>query len=192
MPVLSQYSDPTGAVSAYASRFLPAVTKPSDKLAVSVSGAQEVSNRVYEINTPFRNFAISKSLYGPTTTGSASTRDIGTLSIVIDEMEDSLTFKYILEWFGLVENSDMTRNPPAYYKRRIRMFRMSSVHSDIMVSDYMGCFPTEINPISNSTEGNSITQYAVTFSVDYDSHNFMTDTALANEERRLVKAVYNG
>lgn len=171
LPILSQYSDPTGAVSAYAKRFLPSLSKPTDPKVVSSVGASEVSNRVYEISTSYHSFGVDKSIYATTTTNSAGTRDIGSITITIDEFEDGLTFKYINTWMSLISNTDLSRNPPVYYKRPIKFIRMDSQHADIGSSMYIGCWPSDINQISNNYEGNGVSQYNVTFQVDDVVHS---------------------
>lgn len=191
MPVLSQYSDPTGAVSSYAQRYLPALSNPTDPSVVSVAGAQELSHRVYEANTPHQSFAVDKSTYATTTTNSAGARELGSLSLVIDEFEDGKTLKYLQTWMSLISNKDLSRNPPVYYKRNIKFIRMNSVHNDIEATTYSGCWPSEINAISNTYDSNGMLQYSVTFQVDFVNTETLSGSS-ASAEQELLKRKYNG
>lgn len=162
LPVIGEYSDPTGVVKAYESKFLGG----SASAAAGVESAKEVSDRVYEINTPFKSYKAEDGLYGATDTSSATKEELSTMTMVIDEYEDGLTLDYITAWMSRLSNRDTSRNPPAYYKREITFLRLGRSQEILSTTVYTGCWPMEINPINNSYEGNGLVQYSITFSTD--------------------------
>lgn len=141
----------------------------------SITGANmdEISHRVTSFDAPMPSIESKKNTHGSTFVYTASNNDIGNVTIKIDEMEDGLTLEYLTQWMSMVTRDDGFYNPPAFYKRDLKIIRMTSTELDIHVSTYHGYYPIEISPIGYSYESNGILQYSVTFSGDSVSHNII-------------------
>lgn len=150
----------------------------------------EVSSRVYEFTAPLPSFDTRKSTHGTRFRYAVDHDDIGTLSMVIDEMEDGMSLQYINEWMGLIKNSDGTTNPPGVYKKDIKFIKLSASQTDIHVSQYIGFFPTEVSPVQYSYDGTSVSQYSVTFTGDSVEHTFVpiedVKAAIEREEQSIL------
>lgn len=131
---------------------------------------EEINHRVFSIDIPFTSFDTAKNTHGTSFWYSAKHNDIGSISMRIDEMEDNATLTYLQSWFNRIKNKNGTYNPPAFYKRNIRLIRLSGSKEELTVSDYVGCFPTSISEVSLSNDNGGITQYNVTLSVDDVTH----------------------
>lgn len=130
----------------------------------------ELSHRVTSVDLPMPSIETAKNTAGSRYVYTASNHDIGSMSIKMDEMEDGMSLDYLTSWQQLVVRSDGFHNPPAIYKRDIKVIRMTSTELDIHVSIFHGAFPTEISPIGYNYESNSILQYSVTLAGDKVSH----------------------
>lgn len=188
LPILSQFSDPTGVVKSYAARHIPSMK--FDQRIVSVTGAQDISHRVYEISTPFTSFETVKAIHGTTFRYAAGTSDIGSLTLTVDEYEDGSTLNYFTTWMNLINNSDGSRNPPAYYKRNLKYIKLSTAQSDLHVSEYVGYFPTEIAPLSSNYDSNAVMQYSITLTGDDVKHAIVTDKERLIIEMELLTKNY--
>lgn len=156
-----------------------------------LTSPQEISHRVYEITPPHISFDTKKSIHGPSFRYSATNHDIGTLTMLIDEMEDGLTLEYINQWMDLMKNPDGSRNPPAMYKKNIRFIKISKAQTDIHYSEYIGYFPNEIQAVQHSYDGSGVVQYSVTFTGD-DVRNVRVpyEEAVNATEQDILKANY--
>lgn len=173
LPALNDMPDSTGVLSSYRASHVSPIAMNRDNVAGSLTTAQEVSDRVIEVNQPFVSFKVEDATYGPVNTSGAGAGDIGTMTLIIDEHEDGYTLRYINQWMGMIANSDKSRNPPAYYRRNISFLRLGADESPISTDTYIDCFPIEINPVANSYENNDVLKYSVTISVDDVKHTNM-------------------
>lgn len=151
---------------------------------ITGTDADEISHRVVSIDAPMPSYESKKNTAGASFVYTASNNDIGNISFKIDEMEDGLTLEYLTKWQSMISNDDGSYNPPAFYKRDIKIIRMTSTELDIHVTTYHGYFPTEISPIGYSYEGNGIMQYNVTLTGDSVSHQIVP----AGQVRQIVDA----
>lgn len=161
---------------------------------VNADDAKEVSSRVYEFTAPHPAFDTRKSTHGPSFRYAATNHDIGTVSLVVDEMEDGLTLRFFTEWMNLIKNSDGSVNPPGIYKRDIRFIKLSASQTDIHYSVYKRYFPTEIAPVQYSYDGSGVSQYSITFTGDDVEHTFIpvseVQSAIQQEEQELFSENY--
>lgn len=146
------------------SRGLTQIALKNDKLT------SDLNHRVFSIDAPYRSFEVEKNIRAQQFFYTASTSDVGTINIRIDEYEDGATLDYLMQWQLLIRNSDGTNNPPAAYKRDLKLIRMSSSGLDLHVTIYKGCFPSEISPTSFNYESNAIMQYSVSMPCDNVEH----------------------
>lgn len=126
----------------------------------------EINHRVTDIAIPFKNFDVRETTNRNSHLHTAGTRNIGAFSVTLDEMEDGLTTKYIDDWQHLIANDDGTYNPPALYKREIRLIRTSNNGLDLHIVVIKGCFPSEVAPVQFSYDSSEVTKLNVTFSCD--------------------------
>jgi hypothetical protein len=142
----------------------------------------EINHRVFTMTAPNYTYDTVKTQTKNTYWYSASNRDIGQISITMDEFEDGLSMRYLKEWFRLIENDDGTYNVPSYYKRDIQLIRYSGTKNELSVLTYKGCFPTSISESTYSYEGSGILQYNVTFACDTVSFNVSDNVRAAIQE----------
>lgn len=145
-------------------------------LMLANSSGSVLSHRVYSIDFPYQNFETDKFNYGSASIHYATRNDVGSLSFVIDEYEDGDSLRYLEAWRALIANPDGTYNPPAAYKRDIKLIKMANSGIDLHVSVYKGCFPAEIGTSGFSYDSGSITQYNVTLSGDKVEHYLIPAT----------------
>lgn len=126
----------------------------------------DVSHRVYQIDTPYFQMDTKKITYRNAFWYSASNNDIGSINITIDEYEDGLTYDYLNSWKNLVINPDGSYGVPAAYKRDLLFYRMSSTNLDLHIFKYNGYFINEISNTQNSYEGNGVLQYTAVLTGD--------------------------
>lgn len=155
-----------------------------------MSDIQDINHRIYEFNAPYVSFDTRKSIDRGTYRYAAGHSDIGTISMTVDEMEDGLTLEYFLDWQKRIKNADGSSNPPKHYKKNIRFIRLSATKLELTYSVYKNFFPIEIQPTSNSYEGNGITQFQVTLSGDSVEHHVIDRqrvmSAIAQVEQRVM------
>ena len=142
-------------------------------LLKSNSKGSVLSHRVFAVDMPYQSFEVVRHTFGSSFFFSAGTNEVGSLSLKLDEYEDGDSLRYIEAWKALIVNPDGTYNPPATYKRDIRLIRMSNSGLDLHVSVYKNCFPSEVSPSNFSYDSNSITQYNITFTGDSVEHIFI-------------------
>lgn len=128
--------------------------------------AAEVSHRVYSIDLPYGSFETSKHTFGTTFYYTPLNFEIAPCNLKVDEYEDGVTLKYFTDWSKLIRNEDGTYNPPVSYKRDLTLIRMSSSGSDLHITKYMGCYPSEIQPSSYSYDAGGIMQYNIVLTGD--------------------------
>jgi len=156
----------------------------------------DINHRVYSFGAPFKSFDTKKITKGPSFTYAASQRDIGAISMTVDEMEDGKTLDYFNRWMGLIEPNDWYHNAPAVYKRDIRYVKLSTTKLDLHYSIYRGYFPTEISPTETSYDGNSVLQYSVTLTGDSVDHVVIPEAQLVSmitaEEEAILRQQFGG
>jgi len=150
----------------------------SQKRDESASDADEINHRVHSIEVPFYSFDTQKVNGAPGYIYTAHHRDLGAITVTLDEYEDGRTLKYINDWTHLVENPDGTFNPPALYKKTIKYYRMSSTNIDLHVSYYEGFFLTNVAALSSSQESDGIMQYSLTLTGDRVKHKIIPESEL--------------
>lgn len=138
----------------------------------------EINHRVFSVNAPTTEFESSKNTDMGTFMYSAGHADIGTLNLVIDEMEDGATLSYILEWQKKMKNDDGTYNPPADYKFDIKVIRMSASKMEGSTHVYKAYFPTSIEAMTFSHDSNQVLQYSITFTGDDVQHEMIKPAQL--------------
>ena len=144
----------------------------------------DINHRVYSVDAPFVSFDTDKNTSADTFMYTARNKDIGTVSMRIDEYEDGLTLDYLLKWQSLMGDEN-GRNPPAVYKGNIKVIRATSTLADAHVHLYTGYFPTEISPISYSHESNGVMQYQVTFTGDDVVHRLVPASTIRQQAQGL-------
>jgi hypothetical protein len=151
---------------------------------IQSTNLDELSHRVTSIDAPMPSIESKKNTHKGSFVYTASNNEIGSLTLKMDEMEDGLTLDYITTWMNLITRDDGFYNPPAIYKRDIKIIRMSSTELDIHVSTYHGYFPTEVSPVSYSYDSNGILQYSITLTGDSVSHKIIP----ASQVRQIIEA----
>jgi hypothetical protein len=127
----------------------------------------KIHHRVYSVDVPNITFGAEKAHVGGSHYFMAGHRDYGNLTIRIDEYEDGATQQYISQWMSMIKNENNTYNVPALYKKRIIVYRVSMMGGDPLTRiELVGCFPTNITVSEFNTDGSSVSQFTVTFTVD--------------------------
>jgi len=134
----------------------------------------DINHRVMTFDTPFFQLDTKKVTNKNSFWYTASNNDIGSISFTIHEMEDGKTLQYLDAWKSLIINADGTYNPPVFYKRPVRFYRLSASKLDLHEYIYEGFFISEISTMSNSYEDNGITTYSVTLTGDSVQYNFLS------------------
>lgn len=92
--------------------------------------------------------------------------DIGNLTLEIIEGEDGKTEQWVKSWFKLIRNSDGSYNPPAHYKRHIRVFHLNARGDRIKEFVLQDYFPLGITDSAYAYEGSEVVKYSIEFSGD--------------------------
>lgn len=142
----------------------------------AVTDMDDLNHRVYNIETPFYTFDAHAANGGSYKFHTAHHKEIGEMSITMDEFEDGKTLKYINDWTGLILRPDGTHNPPAMYKKTIRVYRLSATKLDLHVSTYEGCFLQGVSPLNLSQEGDGVMQYALSIMPDKVYHEVVPES----------------
>lgn len=134
---------------------------------------EDINHRVTSFDSPFFQLDTKKVTNRNTFWYTASNNDIGSITFNIHEMEDGKTLQYLVGWQNLIINEDGTYNPPAFYKKPVRFYRLSATTLDLHEYVYEGFFISEIATMNNTYDGNEVTTYNVTLTGDNISYNFM-------------------
>lgn len=135
--------------------------------------AEDINHRITSFDTPFFQLDTKKVTNKNSFWYTASNNDIGSISFTIHEMEDGKTLQYLTDWQNLIINEDGTYNPPAFYKKPVRFYRLSATTLDLHEYIYEGFFITEIATMNNTYDSNDVTAYSVTLTGDTIDYNFM-------------------
>lgn len=157
-----------------------AVTVGDSGITANTILSTDINHRVYSVDAPFSEFESMKNTEGATFWYSTDRSDIGTITMRMDEYEDGKTLEYLLAWQALF-GDERGRNPPAIYKRDIRIVRLNSTLQDVHYHDYKGYFPTQIAPVSWNYDSNATLQYNVTFTGDDVEHTIIPIKMLVEE-----------
>lgn len=152
----------------------------------------EIAHRVFSIDIPFTSFETEKHSEKSSFWYSAKNNDIGSITIRIDELEDNATLTYLQAWMSRIKNPNGTYNPPAFYKRNLRVIRLSGTKQEVTVSDYNGCFPASIADSSLSYDNGGILQYSVTLSVDDVVHRTEEPAKIRKVVQELQQSLKDG
>ena len=144
---------------------------------------EEISHRVYAVNAPFVSHETVKYSAGQGFFYHARSTDISSMNMKIDEYEDGLTLNYLIDWQKMIKNPDSSYNPPAYYKRDIRVIKISGTNLALHYSIYKGFFPADIAPSSFNHDSGGVLQYDVNFVGDGVDHVFIPDA----EVKKMVQ-----
>lgn len=136
----------------------------------NVDNTEEINHRVYSVDLPFHSFENRKNIDTSKYFYTPLHRDLGSISMRIDEMEDGYTLKYLNAWQRLIRNENGTYNLPFIYKRNIVLYKKSSIGSEYHFSFYSGVYPSEISSSSHSYDSTGVLQYNVTFVCDEAEH----------------------
>lgn len=123
LPPLDQVVDPTG--QGVVSRYRSLIPESDATYFTQEVVNRHLSHRVYEIATPYTAFDTRKSIDAASFRYAVDRSDIGSITMVMDEMEDGLTLRYLLAWQSLMNNPNGTRNPPVIYKKPVVYWSMS-------------------------------------------------------------------
>ncbi|WGH49700.1 hypothetical protein [Alishewanella phage vB_AspM_Slicko01] len=151
---------------------------------------QDINHRVFAINAPNPTYDTKKTQTKNTYWYSISNKDIGQISITMDEMEDGMTLKYLNAWRTLMENGDGTYNAPLIYKRDILLIRYSGSKNELSTITYKGCFPVGMSESTYTHEGSGILQYNATFACDSVSYAIPDGIrqAIASVQQSIIDA----
>lgn len=152
----------------------------------------ELNHRVYSIDAPMPSIDTKKNTVGSKYFYTASHSDIGNISMRLDEYEDALTLAYLETWRKMIKRSDGFTNPPAYYKRDIRVIRMTSTDLDTHITTYKNYFPTEVSPIGYTYESTGIMQYSVSFTGDDVEHIIIPAAQIKQLVEAIQETIKNG
>lgn len=148
---------------------LPDITIPvaeSDIKSDNTFDMVDLNSRIFSATTPFKEYEIDKNRAGDEKVYTIGSSNMPSMNLTLDEMEDGATTRYILDWQKLCKNSDGTRNMPFEYKRNIRILRCGRTTVDTVIMEYVGAWPSQIESIVNTVEGEAVTQLKVNFAVD--------------------------
>lgn len=127
---------------------------------------QKFNTKITEVTTPYWTIDSDKVTNGASFWYTARHNDISNVSVVIDEDHQGSTLDYFDIWKALMVNDNGTYNPPAFWKKTIKVYRLNLLKLDFQVLEYNGYFPTELSAINNGYEADGALQYSVSFTGD--------------------------
>lgn len=140
------------------------------ELPASVEGFEgdvwDINSRISSISTPYNNMETGKETDGNSFWYFAKSVDIGSITLEVIEHEDGMTFEYFNSWMNMISNTNNTFNPPAFYKRPIKFFRLDSSKTKILLDNYSGYFVSAISDVANDYEANGLVKFTVTLTGD--------------------------
>lgn len=158
------------------------------------TGTDNLNHRVYAISAPHVGFDPVRKTFGSGFMKSAGNHTIDDINLTIDELEDGDTLRYLTAWQALIKNADGTYNPPALYKRDLRVVRMSqSSLGELTVSVYRDVWPISISATNFNYDSNAVTQYTVTLSCHSVDEYFISasevKSILSESNKDILKKV---
>lgn len=143
-----------------------ALQRLSERTSGNSFDTEILSARIVNVQVPFFEISTDSQHYANSFWYYATTNDIGEITLEIEEHEDGQTFEYFNAWKNLIINENGTYNPPIYYKRELRYFKVANVQLDLGMHKYKGYFVSNISDLSNSYDSNDIMRYSVTLTGD--------------------------
>lgn len=149
----------------------------------------EINSRISSINIPYPTFETDKEVQGNSWWYYAKSIDIGSITLEIVEHEDGKSFEYFQAWQKMIANQNGTFNPPKYYKKNVRVFRLDQARNKLIVDVYEGYFISGISDLANDYESNNLVKFTVTLTGDNVRHvNLIKpNTKLEPEINRLAQ-----
>lgn len=148
---------------------------------------RDINHRVMSVNAPFLNVNVESALHENSMWHYGTRNEITELTVELEDYEDALAFQYLQLWRSMIMNNDGTYNPPAFYKRNIDLFRMTSTKLDLMLHRYTGCFISAITDVASDYETTGILRYNVTLTIDdVESKTFANIEAQTTQAERAL------
>ena len=147
---------------------------------------ENLSYRIINAQVPFFEISTDNQEHGNSFWYYATTNDIGSITLEIEEHEDGQTFEYFNYWKNLIANPNGTYNPPVYYKRDIHFLKIANVKMDLTLHKYKGYFVSQISDLSNSYDSNGIVRYSVTLTGDDMQYETLPDMRQALAEQGIL------
>jgi len=148
----------------------------------------ELNSRIMTINNPYNNLETDKEIHGNSFWYFAKNIDIGNITLEIMEHEDGRSFEYFKAWEKMIANNNGTFNPPAYYKRDIKIHRLDEMKNTVITDVYSGYFVSGVADLASDYETNGFVRYSITLTGDsvtrYNSGNTSDD--LSPEQSKLA------
>lgn len=151
----------------------------------------DVNIRVTSVDAPMQQFETKKHAINSTFFHSASHREVGNVTVKIDEFEDHYTMKYLEDWMNSIRLPNGLYNSPANYKKNIKLIKVSNTNLDLHYTLFEGCFPTSIAPINYNYEATGIVSYHVTFAVT-DVKHFILGKAVVEQMTGAMQGAFSG
>ena len=145
---------------------------------------EKFNTKITEVNTPYWTIDSDKVIDGASFWYTARHNDISNVSIVIDEDQYGNTLDYFDIWKALMVNDNGTYNPPAFWKKTIKVYRLNLLKLDFQVLEYNGYFPTELSNINNGYESDGALQYSVSFTGDTQTRGEINLEEFMSEEQK--------
>lgn len=142
----------------------------------TIEQVMEVSTRVVATTVPFVTLETDKEIHGNSFWYHAKSSDIGNITLEVMEYDDALTFTYFNTWLKMVSNSNGTFNPPVYYKKDFKFYRMNTIKNDVVKDTYLGYFVAGVAELSNDYESNGVVRYTITLTGDSVKHEVLNST----------------
>ena len=126
----------------------------------------EVSSRILNANVPYNVAETDKANHGNSFWYFAKSTDIGPITLEVMEYADGLTYKYFSSWQKMISNNNGTFNPPAFYKKQVKFYRLDTNKEDVLLDVYSGYFVSGVGESTNDYETNNIIKLTITLTGD--------------------------
>lgn len=148
---------------------------------------ETLNYRVISAQVPFFEISTDNQSHQNSFWYYATTNDIGSITLEIEEHEDGQTYQYLNQWRSLIQNNNGTYNPPVMYKREIKYFKIANVKLDVSVHKYKGYFISNVSDLGNTYDSNGIMRYSVTLTGDdMDYRRFTANQAGITEKEQEI------
>lgn len=147
---------------------------------------------ITSINTPFFNIETDKVIDGSTFWYKATHNDISNISITFEEQQDGIVWKYLNNWKNLIISSNGGYNPPSYYKRDIKLYRLDLSKRVFQIFTYKNYFISEVAALGNDYTSNSAVQYTASFTGDALAPPETFSGAYLNQQMEEVSNLLGG
>ena len=149
----------------------------------------EINSRIISVNLPYPTFETEKQIQGNSWWYYARSVDIGVITLEIIEHEDGKSFEYFQAWQQMIANKNGTFNPPKFYKKNIRFYRLDQTKNKLIVDVYEGYFISGISDVTNDYESNGLVKFTITLTGDAVQHINLIDPSatLSPDINRLAQ-----